>query len=453
VARTITDVSQAAEFLHNPYLPLTRSETALPLKVRGQVIGVLDVQSAEAATLTEEDVTVLATLADQVATAIENARSFERLAALAEENQRLLANSERAVEELSALTRRLTTEAWEKYLTGQHGELVVEDVSPQLTTTDNESARFDPLLESARPSTASNPQTVFSLPILLRGEQIGTIDLEPAESNQSWEAENTAIIKSVAERVGLALDNARLFEEARIRADELTVLNELSQNLNARLDVDQVLAQVHIGLSRLIDTTNFYIGLYDPVAHTVSFPVNITESAADRKISAISADQGLTGYILRTRTSLLLKNDVREWEEKMGVEPVGQSAQSWLGVPMLTGGQIIGVMAIENYETPNSYDEHDRDLLAAFANQTAVAIQNARLFEQTQRDADRERAINRIAARLRNAQSVEQVLSIATQEVRAATRASISIAEIAPLAQPIGDQPQSDNGHTARSEA
>jgi GAF domain-containing protein len=103
VARTITDVSQATEFVNNPHLPLTRSEMALPLRVRDQVIGVLDVQSTLAAAFTEEDATLLATLADQVATAIENARSFERVAALAEENRRLLENSEKAVEELNAL--------------------------------------------------------------------------------------------------------------------------------------------------------------------------------------------------------------------------------------------------------------------------------------------------------------------------------------------------------------
>ena len=169
-ARTITDVSHVAEFLPNPNLPLTRSEAALPLKVRDQVIGVLDVQSTQAAAFTEEDVTLLATLADQVATAIENARSFERLAALVEENQRLLESSQRAVEELNAVMRRLTTGTWEKYLTGQHGELVVEDVKPELTTTG------DALADSIHRVIAPGRQRLLilkrcsHLPIMLRGE-------------------------------------------------------------------------------------------------------------------------------------------------------------------------------------------------------------------------------------------------------------------------------------------
>ena len=106
-------------------------------------------------------------------------------------------------------------------------------------------------------------------------------------------------MREVAERVSLALDNAQLFEEARIRAEEMSVLNELGQALNARLDVQQVLSQVYAGLSRLIDTTNFYIALYNPEAHTLSFPVNVSKSVIDQDITTISADEGLTGHVLR----------------------------------------------------------------------------------------------------------------------------------------------------------
>jgi len=74
---------------------------------------------------------------------------------------------------------------------------------------------------------------------------------------------------------------------------------------------------------------------------------------------------------------------VTEWHKRMGMETVGEIALSWLGVPLIIGDQILGVMAVQSYTTPGLYDEHDRDLLAAFASQTAIAIQNARLFEQT----------------------------------------------------------------------
>jgi GAF domain-containing protein len=68
----------------------------------------------------------------------------------------------------------------------------------------------------------------------------------------------------------------------------------------------------------------------------------------------------------------------------LGIEMIGQEAQSWLGVPMVRGEQVIGVIAVQSYTTPRLYNEHHRDLLSAIANQAAIAIENARLFQETQ---------------------------------------------------------------------
>ena len=182
IARTVTDVSQDAEFVSNPHLPLTRSEMALPLKVRNQVIGVLDVQSAQVTAFAEEDATLLATLADQVATAIENAQSFEKVTALAEENRRLLETSEKAVQELNALTRRLTTEGWEKYVTAQGGDLTAEDALPEFTAKHADLPVLDQAFQGASLMMSNDDQSRFGLPIVLRGEVIGTIGLEAARS-------------------------------------------------------------------------------------------------------------------------------------------------------------------------------------------------------------------------------------------------------------------------------
>jgi GAF domain-containing protein len=132
-----------------------------------------------------------------------------------------------------------------------------------------------------------------------------------------------------------------------------------------------------------MDTTNFYIALYDPEKNEVSFPINASESVLDQQITVMPADQGMTGYIIRNRSSVLIKDNVTEWHQRMGMETVGEIALSWLGVPLIIGDQILGVMAVQSYTTPGLYGEHDRELLSAFANQTAIAIQNARLFEQT----------------------------------------------------------------------
>ncbi len=192
-----------------------------------------------------------------------------------------------------------------------------------------------------------------------------------------------------------------------------------------------------------MDAENFYIGLYDQPKHQISFMLNVTQFEADREITTISADDGISGYIVRNHTSVLVSNGINQWAQKMGVHTVGQNALSWLGVPMIVGDQVLGVMAVQSYEKASAYSEHDRELLLVFANQAATAIQNALLFERTQRDAQRERTINRISAKIRNTQSVEQILRIATEELRLATQSARSIAQIRPAT----DQSIEPNGH------
>jgi GAF domain-containing protein/ActR/RegA family two-component response regulator len=219
-------------------------------------------------------------------------------------------------------------------------------------------------------------------PLLAGREAIGTLNVASKKPNAYTQRDGDLLLQ-IASLLSSTIDNRRLFEETRRRAEELTVLNELSQALAARLDVDQVLEATYQGVSRLMDTTNFFIGLYDAEKGEVTFPLSFSDLEVDKESTAIPADQGLPGYIIRHRTSVLIGEDVSGWQERMGVEPVREIAVSWLGVPLQIGDQVLGVMAVQSYTTPYAYDERDQEVLTAVASQTAIAIQNARLFEQT----------------------------------------------------------------------
>ncbi|MEK6574040.1 MAG: GAF domain-containing protein, partial [Chloroflexota bacterium] len=112
-ARVALDVGQDAIYFKNPLLPETRSELAIPLVAGDRLLGALDVQSKEPNAFTAADVSVLQTLADQLAIAIRNAELFNSQDKLLKENERLLAESRQAIEELNALTGRLSREGWQ----------------------------------------------------------------------------------------------------------------------------------------------------------------------------------------------------------------------------------------------------------------------------------------------------------------------------------------------------
>ncbi len=208
---------------------------------------------------------------------------------------------------------------------------------------------------------------------------------------QDFLNEESALLGAVATRISVFLENQKLFNdmqdalaEARTLANEQTVLTELGQALTAQLNVEQILEETYKQASRLVDTTNFYIGLYNKKTNQISFSFDVTESEVDKSLAVISADEGLAGYIVKNRTPLLFEDNVAVHEESLGISAVGQEPESWLGVPLMIGDEVLGVMAVQSYITPRLYTERDRDLLTAIANQVAVAVQNARRFEETQ---------------------------------------------------------------------
>ncbi|HXF84069.1 MAG TPA: GAF domain-containing protein [Anaerolineales bacterium] len=203
------DVGTDAVFFNNPDLPLTRSEIALPLIIRGKVLGVLDIQSDQPQAFNADDLDILQTLADQLAVAIDNAR--------------LLDESRAALMQLEALTGVRTREAW-------YQKLGKESLAYTYT----------PLgLRAEKPSSDEGDKTL-KIPITLRGQKIGTITLARRD-NTTWNKLDEDLVREVAHQVGLAVENIRLLEEATQRARQEQTVGELAARFSQLLDVDTLL--------------------------------------------------------------------------------------------------------------------------------------------------------------------------------------------------------------------
>jgi GAF domain-containing protein len=448
--RVALDVGEDAVYFHNPDLLDTRSEIALPLKVGDRVMGALDVQSTQEAAFSEEDATVLQTMADQVVVAIENARLFHA--------------TQQALEEVRAMQRQAVAQEWERF-TGERGEInaqyrslgispldtawthememaltqgapvVLPDLSAVALDGDGGAGR-----QGAEGTIPPSPpaRSALAVPIRLRGEVIGVLDLQETNEARLWTDEEVTMVTAVTDQLSLALENARLFEEARIRAEELAALNEMGQALTTRLDVGGVLDEAYRGASRLLDTTNFHVALYDPESDSVSFPMAIEDGQAV-EWPLRQAEQGLTEYVIRNRQPLLIQGNVAEQQEEMGIRPTGQTALSWLGVPLTVGDRVLGMMAVQSYTTPGAYDEHHQDLLTAIASQTAIALQNAHLYQQAQRRAWRERVAREIGAQVTGSVDLERILQTTARELSQALGASHAVIRLARGGQATGE--------------
>ncbi len=260
--------------------------------------------------------------------------------------------------------------------------------------------------------TANALRSEIAAPIVSGQRFIGVLDVQSDEMDAFDDTYRLAI-DSLVVQAAMAIEHARSFEEAHSRADELLVLNELGQALTARLSVQEVLEEAYRQTSRLVDTSNFFIALYDSDKHELSIEVSHSALEDEGHLDTFSADEGLSGRVLRNRAPLLIDDDRRSGRG------IGKKAQSWLGAPLMVGGDVLGVMVVQSYTIPRLYSERDRDLLVAIANQTAIALQNAYLFEEMQQQvAERTRDLREsMAERERLQQEVIEAQQEALREL------------------------------------
>ena len=227
-------------------------------------------------------------------------------------------------------------------------------------------------------------------------------------------------------QLSLALENARLFQETQSRAEELAVLNEMGNELSAQLNINGIAGAVYRHASRLMDTKNFFLALYDEKNDEKSYPLAFEEGQRLELNPSKVTSRGFTDYIIRNKRPVFAPENVLGHMRALGIDFVPLSvddtpSQCWLGVPMMIGDRVIGVISVQSVEKPNLYNEHDRDLLSTIASQAAITIENARLFKETQDAlekaryrAEAENLINDIAARFLNIdrpEMIDQVIS------------------------------------------
>jgi GAF domain-containing protein len=227
----------------------------------------------------------------------------------------------------------------------------------------------------------------LGVPIPAGGEVIGAIILGHDQPNAYSEADER-LVSTVASSMGVALANARLFDETKRllaetdqRAAELALINEIGSALAAELDFEGITELVGERVRGLFEAASIFIALYDQPSGLISFPYEVEEGA--RLYSEpIHLGEGLTSRVIETRQPLLLGG--RAEMVGLGAITVGLETESWLGVPIQAGERVLGVIALEAI-APSAFSEADARLLGTFAASMGVALENARLFDETKR--------------------------------------------------------------------
>jgi sigma-B regulation protein RsbU (phosphoserine phosphatase) len=242
-----------------------------------------------------------------------------------------------------------------------------------------------------------NMLSQLAVPMRRKGKVIGALNLL-AETTDAFTSQDEALLRQFAAHVAVAIENAHLFRAERQYVETLETLAEIGREMSSILDLDVLLTRIASLTKRLIDYRTFGILLMDEAAGDLElkFAVRYGEDAGEKRMKL---GQGLVGWAALHKAPVLVA-DVSQDPRYVNLVP---DVRSELVIPMLIKDRCIGVFDLESPELDAFTKEH-QELLTLLASQAAIAIENARLYEEVRRNEER------IEKELRFAQRVQRAL-------------------------------------------
>ncbi|MBN1304703.1 MAG: GAF domain-containing protein [Anaerolineales bacterium] len=423
----------------------------IPLISKGEVSGVIALEKWEPSFYTREHIQVATTFTSQAAVAMDNAHLYEdslnRAAELDRRSQRL-ALLNHFSSELSGMLdsekiMAYTADELKQATNASRVSLVVVDGNHvNLTREMPKSKRklpvelanapiFHHLRETLGIFTTENPLTEPSIeplvevigfteePVLVLtlvgGGDLRALLFLQANKGNRFSTNEIELARTITNQASIATENARLYQSTVFTAERFSVLSEVSYEISASLDPEQIYPTVHEAAKRLMPVDAFVISLLDEEQNDI---VGVYLVDKDKRTPAqrIPLDSGLSGQVISSGEPLLISGS--ENAEKLGDVTYGdkRTPDSILAVPMRIGDKVLGMLSAQNYQD-NVYTQDDLKILSTIANQAIVAIQNSRLFEETQRLAEEleQRVVERTAQLQREQQNTETLLRILTE--------------------------------------
>jgi signal transduction histidine kinase/GAF domain-containing protein len=253
-------------------------------------------------------------------------------------------------------------------------------------------------------------------PLRASGELLGWLYVD----QPAWGAESAALFAMVAAQAGPTLAMLDAVARREDRVDQLRTLNEIGRLLSGVLDLDTLLEAIYTATSRLVDAPIFYIAFYNDARDELDLTYVLEDGVRQETRERWSSDIGLAGVIARDRQPIRA-NDYTTECHRRGVRPrpfAGlRGARAWLGVPLLAHDRLIGIMSVSTYREGYTYSDEHVDVLLTIAAQAAIAIDNARLYQQSARQAHQLATLNQIGRTLTSSLDPDRVPALIIEQV------------------------------------
>jgi signal transduction histidine kinase len=223
----------------------------------------------------------------------------------------------------------------------------------------------------------------------------GWVALGPKRDGTPFSSDDLSTLESLGSQTAVALEKARLFSDLEQRMTEVDVLRWVGQAINFAMDVDDLMELIYAQTGRVLDTSNFYVALYNPEKETLSFAFYVEEGERLYNDTEWSVDIGLTGRIIRTGRPIVTEDYLQECMQQ-GVTPGGRPGKAWMGVPLNAGDRVIGVMNVSSFDPTVTYSHEQLQFFSAIADQAAAILDKARLYQEMEERARQLAALNEV---------------------------------------------------------
>jgi len=278
-ARIASEAGDDSMRLRITELPQTRSEAAIPLRSRGQVIGALSVQDSRPDAFNQETIAVFQTMADQVAVAMDNAQLFKAREAAMEAERRA-----HGIVQRQAWSKLLQERTGLGFRSDRRGISPAKDIwLPEMEKAAQTGAISQDQSASPLPGD-DNVRQSLAVPIKIRDKVVAVLDTYKPVGAGAWTEEEIAFLESIADQLGVALENARLYEATQLRVERESTVSNITAQVRAAGDMDGILRTAVHEIRRVLGATHGVIRLgteTDLRPPMENKPVNSADEGAD----------------------------------------------------------------------------------------------------------------------------------------------------------------------------
>lgn len=270
-----------------------------------------------------------------------------------------------------------------------------------------------PSLESIHLS----PSTMLSTAFRTDENNWATLKVVDELGERTWGTEEQMLVKQVADQLSLALENARLFQEAQRRAREMTALAEVAREISATLELQGVLDRIAHQATEILNAITTAVYIPDPDHKQLIAITAMGVDADEIKADPLTIGEGILGNIALTKVAEIA-NDASNHPNAITIKGTEDYPDEHLmAAPILSQDQLSGLLAVWRVGKDQSFIETELEFLESLAQQASIAVENARLFEETKRRSEELASLNEIISAASQTLDTKSILETVMKKV------------------------------------